>query len=286
MIDILLPVYNEESVLEKNSLILYHYLSSHLDDPWQIIIADNGSTDRTLDITEDLSKKLPGVQYLFIGKKGRGGALREALMNSEADVLVYMDIDLSTDLKHLNEVIHSIKKGTCISMGTRLDKRSTVMRSLFRETLSRGYNLLAKMILGTKISDLQCGFKAFDVEKVKTILPEVADNDWLFDTEILIVAERKGYRIDEIPIQWIEDKDSSVKIYNTIMLDLKGLMRLRKDRMRQLIKDKTSFSLKQIPPAYSYGSRTRPPGPEPSRPLPQPIRPHRRAADRAPQNDS
>ncbi len=232
-IDIVVPVYNEEQALPRSILILTDYLKSNVINPWQIIIADNASTDSTRSVSEMLCERYPGVNYLYLPQKGRGRALKTAWMESTADIVSYMDVDLSTDLVHLPQLIDSIESGAHIAIGSRLSKESKITRSFRRGFISRTYNLMIKSMFFTGFPDAQCGFKAVSRRAADDVAPLVVDNGWFFDTEMLLIAEKNGYRIKEIPVKWTDDPDSRVKIISTAWEDIKGLLRLRFGGLRQ-----------------------------------------------------
>ena len=226
-VDIVIPVYNEETILSRNINILNEYLEKYCEYPWRIIIANNGSTDETENIGNLLANKYKSILLLSIPEKGRGKALNVAWSQSEADIVAYLDIDLSTRLKHLNQLIQAIEEGSEIAIGSRLLKKSRVRRSFLRTTLSKIYNFLIKILFLSKFSDAQCGFKAFKQSSITKILPLVKNKNWFFDTEILLIYEKNKIQISEIPVEWEEDSNSKVKIIKTIIEDIKGLLRLR-----------------------------------------------------------
>ena len=226
-VDIALPVCNEENVLANSVATLRDFLVTHLFCPWQVVVIDNGSTDRTSAIAEALSQQYPDVSYVHLEQKGRGRALRKAWLESNADVVSYMDVDLSTKLDAFVELIHAIDEGYDIAIGSRLMSGSRVRRSLKRELLSRGYNLLIKAMFSPTFCDAQCGFKALKRDVAQELIPFVQDQAWFFDTELLLLAERKGYRIKEVPVEWVEDADTRVHVMKTAFEDIKGLLRLR-----------------------------------------------------------
>lgn len=200
-----LPVYNEEIILRENTLKLYNFLKENIKDDWQIVIADNGSTDKTSDIGQELTKLNPQkIIYLHIPQKGRGGALKKAWFNFSADFYTFMDCDLSTDLIHFPQMVDELKKGSDIVVGSRLQPESSVDRSLLRELASRVFNLLREALLNFKIKDSQCGFKGATKNVIAKILPLVKNTQWFFDTEFLFLAEKNGFKIKEIPVQWKE----------------------------------------------------------------------------------
>ena len=226
-VDIVIPVYNEEKDLPRSIDILTKFLRNNVDNPWRIIIADNGSTDNTLSIAEMLSNRYTGVTCVHIPQKGRGRALRQVWLESTADIVSYMDVDLSTDLVHFPQLVNAIEEGSHIAIGSRLIKGSRVKRSFKREFISRSYSTLIRLMFFTPFRDPQCGFKALRRNTVRVLVPLVKENNWFFDTELLIIAARRGFRIKEIPVHWDDDPDSRVRILPTAWADLKGLLRLR-----------------------------------------------------------
>jgi len=226
-LEIVVPVFNEEAVLERSITRLAEYLTNEMPSTWKITIADNASTDRTPVIAARLSEHLPNVDYRRLEVKGRGYALRDAWSASEAKVLAYLDVDLSTDLAALPPLVAPLLSGhSDISIGTRLGQSSRVIRGPKREFISRSYNFLLRRTMQVRFSDAQCGFKAIRADVAKRVLPHVEDNGWFFDTELLIIAERSGLRIHEIPVDWIDDPDSRVNIKQTALDDLKGMARV------------------------------------------------------------
>jgi glycosyltransferase involved in cell wall biosynthesis len=226
-VDVVVPVYNEQGVLTGSIRRLHDYLSGALPFNWRIVIADNGSTDETPRIAMALAEDLPNVELLSLTEKGRGRALRAAWERSEADVVCYMDVDLSTDLRALPPLLAPLFSGhSDVAIGTRLAPGSWVLRSPKRELISRSYNRLLRTVLGARFSDAQCGFKAVRTDAVRRLLPAVRDDGWFFDTELLMVAQREGMRIHEVPVDWVEDTDSRVDIVATALEDLRGIARL------------------------------------------------------------
>jgi len=235
-LDIVLPVLNEDNVLKKNVMKLYEFMLNNLSYVnWKIVIVDNGSSDSTQFLGEGLSRENSKIQYIRLNKRGRGRALKKSWNISQADVVSYMDIDLSTDLMHLPELISSILYDDYVlAIGSRLIKDSNVYgRSLFREICSRGYSYVFRFMFNTKFHDAQCGFKAFNISLINEVLGLVKDNEWFFDTELLIIAEKNEYKIKEIPVKWVDDSDSRVNVLKTIYKDLKGLLRLRFGGLKQ-----------------------------------------------------
>jgi glycosyltransferase involved in cell wall biosynthesis len=225
-VDIVVPVCNEERILEKNINSLREFLLKNPLYEWKIIIAENASTDKTPCISKRISSKFKNVFYLHINKKGRGYALKKAWLESKSDIVSYMDADLSTRLKNFLTMISAINNGFDVALGSRLLHSSTVKRSLKRKILSRGYNFLVRLFLNTKFSDAQCGFKALRKDVANKLIPLVKDNEWFFDTELLVLAEKEGYRLFEVPVHWVEHDRSSVNIPKTILAMSKNLLRL------------------------------------------------------------
>lgn len=232
-VDIVIPVYNEEHVLARSVDTLRAFLRDKLPHAWRVVVADNASTDGTLRVAQALAEQHPGeVAVVHLPQKGRGRALRAAWLGSEADVLVYMDVDLSTDLSALPPLVDGIAvEGYDVAIGSRLARGARTTRSLRREVISRLYNLLIKAIHFTRFSDAQCGFKAVSRQAAGELVPLIKNEEWFFDTELLILAEKGGYRIKEVPVRWVEDPDTRVKIASTASEDIRGLLRLRFSRI-------------------------------------------------------
>ena len=228
-LDIIIPVYNEEQALPLCIETLSGFLSGQMSSyEWRIVIADNGSTDNTLSVARGLSENNPGVACVHLDRKGRGRALYKTWTESQADVICYMDVDLSTRLEALLPLVGAIEDGYGVAVGSRLLKGSRVeRRTLKREITSRCYNLLIKMMFLTRFSDAQCGFKAVSRRVTRELVPLIKDKAWFFDTELLIIAEKNGYRIKDVPVHWVDDPDTRVKVVGTAYEDVKGLLRLR-----------------------------------------------------------
>lgn len=230
LVNVTIPVYNEEKILPSSIKTLQEFLDNHCRFEWEIVIANNASIDGTLEVARQLSSEVRGVRVVHLDQKGRGRALKEVWMESPADILSYMDVDLSSNLYTFPPLIEALMSGGFdIAIGSRLLKASTTKRSLKRETVSRAYNLLVKAFFFTKFSDAQCGFKAITKKAAKELLPSIEDTGWFFDTELLVIGEKLGYRIFDLPVSWIEDLDSRVKIVRTAMDDIKGLLRVRQN---------------------------------------------------------
>jgi len=228
-VEIVIPVYNEQHVLGASVRTLHSYLERHFNFAFAITVADNASTDATLQVATALSRELHGVTVLHLACKGRGRALRAAWSASEADVVAYMDVDLSTDLTALAALLQPLlDRRADLAIGSRLAPGAEVSRGVKREAISRAYNLLLRLSLGAAFSDAQCGFKAGRREIVQTLLHEVEDDAWFFDTELLYLAQRNGLAIHEVPVRWVDDPDSRVDILATAREDIRGIMRLRR----------------------------------------------------------
>jgi glycosyltransferase involved in cell wall biosynthesis len=222
------PVYNEQSVLERSIRRLHEFLGANMPFAWRIVIADNASTDATLAIARALAHELSDTEVLHLGAKGRGRALRAAWSGSDAGVLCYMDVDLSTDLRALLPLVSGLISGhSDVAIGTRLAHGARVVRGRKRELISRTYNRLLRVVLGARFSDAQCGFKAIRADAAQRLLPAVRDDGWFFDTELLILAQRQGLRIHEVAVDWVDDPDSRVDVLRTAIDDLRGVARIR-----------------------------------------------------------
>lgn len=226
-ITVVVPVYNEEKDLPLNIPKLFSFLERNmLSHDWEIVIADNASTDKTSEIGKRLAKK-SGIKYLRLAQKGRGRALKTAWNASKSDILAYMDVDLSSDLSFFPRLIGALEAGADIAIGSRLVAGSKVYgRPLLREIMSRGYSLLFRIVFLTSFSDAQCGFKAVKKEVWDRISSAVTDTGWFFDSELLIIADKAGFEITEIPVTWRDDPASTVKVAKTAWGDIKGLARL------------------------------------------------------------
>jgi glycosyltransferase involved in cell wall biosynthesis len=231
-VDVVIPVYNEEHVLEHSVETLRSFLRQHLPYHPRVLIADNASRDNTLAVARGLAARHEDVDCLHLPEKGRGRALRAAWLDSNADAVSYMDVDLSTDLAAFPPLIASIlEEGYDIAIGTRLGAGALTTRSPRREFISRVYNFLIKAVFLTRFSDAQCGFKALSRQAAQELVPLVENQEWFFDTELLLLAEKGGYRVKEVPVRWVEDPDTRVRVVRTMMEDLRGLLRMRLRRL-------------------------------------------------------
>jgi glycosyltransferase involved in cell wall biosynthesis len=229
VLDVVVPVLDEAHVLERQIHRLREALEP-LPFTWRITIADNGSTDGTGGLARRLSGEIPDLRVVQLPVAGRGRALREAWSTSDAFVLAYTDVDLSTGLTALLPMIAPLISGhASVATGSRLMRGSHVERGPKREFISRGYNALLRCVLGARFRDAQCGFKAIRADAAQRLLPEVVDEAWFFDTELLVRAQRHGLRIVEVPVDWIDDPDSRVDIRATVRADLRGVARLVRD---------------------------------------------------------
>lgn len=228
-VDVVIPVLNEAHVLARSVATVREYLQKSFPYRWRIVIVDNGSTDGTADVAQRLATEHDDVAFICLEQRGRGRALRFAWMESSADIVSYMDVDLSTELAALLRAVAAlVEEGFDIAVGSRLLRESQTRRSFKREVISQLYNLFVKAVLWTRFSDAQCGFKVVTREVVERIVPQIKDQGWFFDTEMLVLAEKQGYRIKDLPVFWNEDDDSRVKIIRTAWEDIKGVFRLRR----------------------------------------------------------
>jgi len=236
-VDIVVPVRNEERELAPSVRRLVGYLREGFPFTARVTIADNGSTDGTWAIANRLARDLDEVRAVRMEEPGRGRALRAVWSQSDAEVLAYMDVDLSTDLNALLPLVAPLLSGhSDVAIGTRLARGSRVVRGPKRELISRCYNMLLHACMGTRFSDAQCGFKAIRRDQARALLPLTQDTGWFFDTELLVLAERAGLRIHEIPVDWVDDLDSRVDVVATALADLRGMVRLGSGFARGTIK--------------------------------------------------
>jgi glycosyltransferase involved in cell wall biosynthesis len=229
-VDVVIPVHDEQQVLEGSVRRLHRFLVDELPFTWRLVIADNASADATPAIAARLARELPGVRHLRLEERGRGRALRAAWSQSPAQVVCYMDVDLSTDLRALLPLVAPLLSGhSDVAIGTRLAHGARVVRGPKRELISRAYNTILHAALRARFSDAQCGFKAVRTTALSALLADVRDDGWFFDTELLVLAQRRGLRIHEVPVDWVDDPDSRVDILRTAWDDLRGVARLVAD---------------------------------------------------------
>ena len=233
LVEVTIPVYNEERDLAKSIHALTKFLSEIKLFESQIVIADNASTDHTWEIAQELGKQYANVKPFHLDQKGRGRALKAVWSESKADIVSYMDVDLSTNIKFFPLLIHGIMLGYDLATGSRLLQASQTSRCFKREVISRTYNLLVKSMFWNRFSDAQCGFKAVRREVVNKLIPLIQNNNWFFDTELMLLAERFEFKTFEVPVEWIEDLDTRVKIMRTAMEDVRGLIRVRFTNFRR-----------------------------------------------------
>ena len=226
-LEIVIPAYNEAEQLAASVTALRSYLDSDFPLLTTITIADNASTDGTGLIADELASTLPRVRTIHLERKGRGRALRAAWSGATAPVVSYMDVDLATGLDALLPLVAPLVSGhSDLAIGSRLAPGAHVVRGAKREFISRSYNLLVRSVLGSDCTDAQCGFKALRREAAAELLPLVEDDEWFFDTELLVTAQRLGLRIHEVPVDWVDDTDSRVEVLRTAMMDLRGVVRM------------------------------------------------------------
>ena len=229
-VDVVIPVYNEVTVLAGSAQRTLALFAAHPQYAWRLVIADNGSNDGTSELARELEAANPGqLKALIFTIKGRGLALKEAWASSDAAIVSYMDVDLSTDLEHLPQLIGMVASGSCdVAIGSRLARGSKTDRQLKREVTSRGYVAMIRATFPRlRITDAQCGFKALNRKAVDLVVPKIENRMWFFDTELLILAHQAGLTIRELPVRWVEDRDTKVKIVSTAMEDIRGLLRMR-----------------------------------------------------------
>jgi putative flippase GtrA len=232
LVEIVVPVHNEQQVLEASVERLHEYLVSSFPFASRITVADNASSDGTWLLARRLAERLPDVRAVHVAQKGRGRALRQVWGASDADVVGYMDVDLSTGLEALLPLVAPLLSGhSDLAIGTRLANGAAVVRGPKRELVSRCYNLLLRTAMRARFTDAQCGFKAGRTEVVQALLPVVEDQAWFFDTELLLAAQRSGLRIHEVPVDWVEDTDSRVDVLQTALDDLRGMARVARRQL-------------------------------------------------------
>ncbi len=228
-VEVTIPVYNEEKELAKNITTLYDFCSKNLRKyDWHITVADNASSDNTPVIALTLTKKYANIIYFRLEQKGRGRAVKRVWSQSKCDYCMYMDLDLSTDLSHLPNILNALENGYDVAIGSRLAKGAKVEgRTFLRELTSRALNFFfIQFFFRTHFTDAQCGFKGVTRNIVENLIPKIKDNEWFFDGELLIVAEKSGYKIYEEPVHWVDNPGSTVRLLSTIWGDLMSIRRL------------------------------------------------------------
>ena len=230
-VELVIPAHNERVVLAANVAQVHAFLTDQADFSWSMVIAENASTDGTAALADDLAAQLPAVRATHLTEPGRGRALRESWLASDAAVVAYMDVDLSTNLGDFPRLVSAVlADGADIAIGSRLVPGATTVRGPKRELISRAYNAVLHATLRTGFADAQCGFKAARSDVVRQLLPYVVDDGWFFDTELLVLAERLGLRVQEVPVTWTDDPDSRVRILPTARADVRGVVRMLRDR--------------------------------------------------------
>lgn len=229
-VEIVIPVYNEATSLPTSVTHLVKSLSSLVPFTTMVTIADNASIDNTWIVAGELERQLPSVRRVHLDQKGRGRMLKKVWLESQCDVVAYMDVDLSTDLHALLPLLAPlVSDHSDIAIGSRLARSANVVRGSKREFISRTYNHMLRLMMSAHFSDAQCGFKAMRTDVARVILPHVEDPNWFFDTEVLLLAEKAGYRIHEVPVDWTDDPDSRVNVVETALQDLRGMWRVRRN---------------------------------------------------------
>ena len=270
VVELVVPIYNEQATLEASIRRLHSFAAAELWMPWRITIADNASTDKSPEIGRRLAGELDAVHYLRLDRKGRGLALRQSWSRSPASVVVYMDADLSTDLAALAPLMAPLLSGhSAVAIGSRLARGAVVTRGTKRELISRCYNLILRTALRARFSDAQCGFKAIRTDVACQLLPLVSDDSWFFDTELLVLAERAGLRVYEVPVDWTDDPQSSVDITATALADLRGVARMRRQLKRgRLARRLTAIAEIPLAPIAQTPLAPMPLAPAPLAPMP------------------
>ncbi len=229
-LEILIPVYNEESILEANAKLVADYCQKNFSD-WQLTLIINGSSDNSLVIAQRLAAICPQITAINLSQGGKGHALKHGLTKSSADIVLYMDIDLAVSLEAVVPLVALLNQNHPIAIGSRLLPASRTDRSFVRNCSSKIYNHLASFILGTKISDWQCGFKAVNRSTVKSIIPLIKDDHWFFDTEFLALAHHFHLPTTELPINWSENRyakrQSKIRLTHDSFVFLKNLCKLK-----------------------------------------------------------
>ena len=253
-VDLVIPVLNEAPVLDESVRTVREFMGRHVPYRWRVVIAENGSTDETGEVAARLVREFEDVDVEIIGEPGRGRALRRAWNRSTADIVAYTDVDLSTDLEALPRLLDAlVNEGCDLAIGSRLAPASRTTRSFRREVVSRCYNFLLRRALKVRFSDAQTGFKAVTREVVNNVLPQVQDEGWFLDTELLVRSEAMGYRIADIPVTWKEDDDSRVRLIPTAWDDLCGVVRLRRSLRPSFVPDRRDKTIRE--PAKSRHGR-------------------------------
>ncbi len=228
---IVIPTYNEERIIKQNIDQLFDFCENNLQKyKWRIIVADNGSTDRTIKIVKEQKQKYSNLEYFHLSQLGKGLAIKKAWQDYIADVNIFMDADLATELKFTPTLIKGIAEEKYdLIIGSRYHKQSKCKRPLMRSVCSKSYNFILKMLFNIKLTDTHCGFKALSKPAVQKIIPKIKNNGLFFDTELLILARHYNLNIKEIPVNWTEEKGrkTKVKILRTALDYLKEIVKLK-----------------------------------------------------------
>ena len=228
---IVIPAYNEEQLIASTVRRVVEFVSAYFKDEWHLVIADNQSTDQTPAIGQRLAQQYPRVSYLAVSRRGKGAAIRAGWQHFSADIYCFMDADLATDLSALPALIDGIIEGNDVVIGSRFHPQAQVKRSMIRKLFSWGYRLVLRLLVGLKIKDAPCGFKAINSRIKENLLPQVQNDQWFFDSELLILADRLGYKIKEIPVRWRDPREgtdqSRVRAGTLALAYLKQVLALR-----------------------------------------------------------
>jgi glycosyltransferase involved in cell wall biosynthesis len=228
---VIIPVYNEIQIIKKNFQEVIEGIKQIFVD-YEIIIAEDGSKDGTNCVLEKLVQINPKITHLCSDiRLGKGQALKRSIKIAKEKIIIFMDADLAASLKHLPQLAQTIQKGYTIAIGSRSIKGAHVKRPLIRTIPSKIYNLLVGILFRDKIHDHQCGFKAFSREQILPILNEVEDNQFFFDTELIIRTKMRGYKIKEIPVKW-EEPEGRIPRFQIISDGIKMLINLLKLRIK------------------------------------------------------
>jgi glycosyltransferase AglD len=232
-VSIIIPVYNENGKLKravdetmaKLSELAYHF---------EILIAEDGSSDGTYESASKLASENPNIRHLHSDRRlGRGNALSRAIKAAKGDVVCYIDVDLATDMGYLPILINSVLSGDCdFATGSRLMPQSNTQRSPMRSIASKTYNWMVRVLLDSKLYDHQCGFKAFRRALVLNLLDQVKDGHWFWDTELLVRGQHEGLRIKEIPVKWLGSNSTKVELKKDVYCMGSQIFRLRNDLQR------------------------------------------------------
>jgi len=217
-VSVVLPAYDEEDTIEHTVETTLDTLASFCDS-FEVIVAEDGCSDRTPEIADRLAREDSRVRHVHSDERlGRGGALERAFEATRGDTLVYYDTDLATEMDHLEELVESVRtEGYDVATGSRRMPGARQPRETERGVASDGYNTLVRLVLRSSLRDHQCGFKAFDREALFALRPDVRDEHWFWDTELLVKAQRRGYRVKEFPVEWEPKDDTTVDLVRDVL---------------------------------------------------------------------